>query len=74
MKCPKCGHERSPTDTASGDACPACGLIFEKYLKSRIAATSAAHTCREPIGEDETTQPARLRPLLFHVPDEVEAL
>lgn len=31
--CPKCGHSRQPEDTGSEAECPACGLVFSKWLK-----------------------------------------
>lgn len=34
--CPKCGYTRTPDDTDSEGECPACGLIFEKWLKQRF--------------------------------------
>lgn len=73
-KCPKCGHERSATDTAPEDACPACGLIFTKYLKSRFAAPEIGPTAIERSGEQETTLYTRARALLFQVPDEVDPI
>lgn len=35
--CPKCGHTRQPEDTAPEGECPACGLVFSKWLKSLVA-------------------------------------
>lgn len=83
--CPKCGHQRSPAETASEDACPACGLIFAKYVRARAgttgaarvaaagAATGAAPARVEAGPEDEATLFARAGALLFYVPDEVES-
>jgi len=34
--CPKCGHVRTDTDRSSKAVCPACGLIFKKYLKQHF--------------------------------------
>ena len=34
--CPKCGHTRTAADKAPEGTCPACGIIFEKWLKSRF--------------------------------------
>ena len=33
-KCPKCGHERSEHDSGSLETCPACRLVYRKYLQS----------------------------------------
>jgi hypothetical protein len=73
LTCPKCGHQRSPADTAPEDACPACGLIFAKYLKSRAAQPDAARARGDAGTGEEPALLARARALLFHVPDEVES-
>lgn len=31
-QCPKCGHVRTPEETAAPEQCPACGLYFAKWL------------------------------------------
>ena len=35
--CPKCGHAPLPADQALPAACPACGLIFQKYLEAQLS-------------------------------------
>lgn len=35
--CPKCSYTRQPEDTAPDDICPACDLVFSKWLKSLVA-------------------------------------
>lgn len=35
--CPKCHYERQPQETAPESLCPACGLVFEKWLQSLVA-------------------------------------
>jgi hypothetical protein len=35
--CPKCGHQRQRSDTLAKDRCPACGLIYAKWFRSRFA-------------------------------------
>lgn len=73
-KCPKCGYERLPTDTAPEDACPACGLIFAKYLKSKVAVPGARPAAIDLPHLDETTLLARARKLLLQVPEEINSL
>lgn len=34
--CPKCGYQRQPDDSAPKDICPACELVFSKYLKNLV--------------------------------------
>jgi hypothetical protein len=73
--CPKCAHERTPAETTGEGTCPACGLIFEKYLQARVhVGGSPAARLRSDADEDGLSFTARMRALLFHVPDEVEAL
>src|SRR4051812_47564447 len=77
--CPKCGHERAPDETATDESCPACGLIFAKYLQARAQSSTfrRAHTKPDENGDDdEDALPlaARVKALLFHIPDPVEPL
>lgn len=65
--CPKC-------KAASGgaDVCPACGLIFAKYLKARVAVPAqAAAEPKEKAGE--SSWKAKTRAALLYVPEEVNA-
>ena len=34
MKCPKCGYERTPAETAPAWQCPSCGVAYSKASKS----------------------------------------
>lgn len=34
--CPKCGHTRNPGDGGEPDVCPACDLIFSKWMRNRF--------------------------------------
>lgn len=36
--CPKCKHERTAGDNTNPDTCPACGIIFSKWMKQQFAA------------------------------------
>jgi len=84
QKCPKCDHERAAGETAPEEVCPACGLIFAKYLQARTAPPAAAQVRREVSPEhesaqvgrevsvpDELTRLARFKSMLVYVPDEV---
>jgi hypothetical protein len=68
-KCPKCGYERQPADTAPEEGCPACGLLFSKYLKSKVGGSPA-----RAVAAEEPAQESRLKALLLHVPEAVEPL
>lgn len=74
QKCPKCGYERVAGKTAPEDSCPACGLIYAKYLKTRFAGPAVALAASEPVGGDQGTWRSRAAALLIHVPDEVPVL
>lgn len=73
-KCPKCGHERQAEDTAAAEACPACGLIFEKYLRTRFTAAAPPQGASDAGDATAPTLVERARTLFFHVPDEVPPL
>lgn len=46
--CPKCHYERAEHDTSSELACPSCGLIFSKWLKSLAAEEQWEGEARGP--------------------------
>src|SRR5262245_44503658 len=74
QKCPKCGHQRAPGDATAADVCPACGLIFSKYLKARVAPPVAPVPAGSEVPADgEPALPERVRALFFYVPEEVES-
>jgi hypothetical protein len=47
MKCPKCGYERRPTDSAPDWQCPSCNVAYVK------AAPAQAAELEEDSGESE---------------------
>ena len=66
--CPKCRAE-----SAGQAACPACGLIFAKYLKAQFAAPESRPPQRAEVS-DERSAWSRTKALAFHVPDEVASV
>lgn len=79
QKCPKCGHDRAPVETGPVDVCPACGLIFSKYLRARLAPVAAPAVSAAPggpaaIAAGEPRFMDRVKELALYVPDEVSAL
>ena len=36
--CPKCHYRRQQSDTGSTEICPACGLVFSKWMKQQFRA------------------------------------
>ncbi len=63
MQCPKCQHERQPAATA----CPACGVIYDKYdperaaqlerMRERLAKTRPIYAPAVPEQETSSTTP-----------------
>jgi hypothetical protein len=62
-KCPKCG-----ADSLGLDICAACGIIFAKYLRARIAPP--APRTRGAAQPDEDSLLARANELLLYIPQE----
>jgi len=71
--CPKCGHERAAGETGPEDLCGACGLIFSKYLKSRLAPRAPVATAGA-VEDGEADWFARVKEMALDVPEEVDAL
>ena len=71
-KCPKCNAALAPGDEQARERCPACGLVFAKYLQARAGRPVRA-TAPEPGAEPAADRPALLAWLL-HVPPRVESL
>lgn len=40
--CPKCGHERGDDETGSPESCPACGVIYKKWLRRQLQSARPA--------------------------------
>ncbi|MCZ6804244.1 MAG: hypothetical protein O7D86_10010 [Proteobacteria bacterium] len=36
--CPKCKYVRQTTDDSNPDICPACGIIFSKWMKQQFSS------------------------------------
>jgi hypothetical protein len=77
QKCPKCGHARAAEEAGPADVCPACGLIFSKYLKARLAPVAAPAASAGPgavaIPAGEPPLMDRIRDSALYVPEEVGA-
>jgi ribosomal protein S27AE len=68
-RCPKCGHGTLPHDQSLPAACPACGVILAKV--GTAPARTRAGDPRDGVGTGATA--GRLRDLLLHVPERVDA-
>jgi hypothetical protein len=45
--CPKCGHRNAASGEASSQRCPACGLVFSKYLQSIVLDDSELELAKQ---------------------------
>lgn len=52
IKCPKCAYERRAEDRGDAGICPACGLVFAKWV-SRTLGTAQLRRQEESAGSDE---------------------
>ncbi len=52
--CPKCGHRRQADDSSDRDVCPACGILFSKWMKQQFTPRKEllARTRRRTDGVD----------------------
>lgn len=57
--CPKCAYERRATDSIAPDQCPACGLVFSKWLKSLVGADAVP---AQPVSSSRRTWQSWLLP------------
>lgn len=69
--CPKCGREQDPV--AAAEACPACGLVFVKWLRHRAGLPARGE---EPVAA-ESREPRLLERLwrrAMHVPERTDPI
>jgi len=74
--CPKCRAALDPGAAETRERCPACGLVFAKYLQAQQggpARAPASHMASGPDAEAAAERPALLARLL-QVPARVEGL
>ena len=73
-KCPKCNAALDPGDAEARERCPACGLIFSKYLQAQQGRPARASVpAPEPVAEPAPDRPALLGRLLY-VPARVDSI
>jgi len=65
-KCPKCGYERNPADLGADGVCPACGLVFAKWVSHTLGATRLTRE-EESSGEETNRWGMRLLAMLTRV-------
>jgi hypothetical protein len=70
--CPKCGYERRPADAGDMGACPACGLVFVKWLRHHTGMPARSDVSAVEEGPGEPRFLARLWVRLTYVPERTE--
>jgi len=65
--CPKCGYRRQPMDSAPVDQCPACGLLFEQWLRQRFRK-ARPDINRAPVARLAPVRRAHFATLLLDYP------
>ena len=76
-KCPKCNAALDGADAEARERCPACGLVFSKYLQAQQGRPARASASRPEFGTGTGADPApdRTRPAaLLHVPARVDSV
>ncbi len=68
--CPKCGHKPAHP-AASPEICPACGIIYAKWLKRQLGATAAGTTTQDTGTNTGTGAIYRLQVHLLHTESKV---
>jgi hypothetical protein len=73
IKCPKCGYERKPSDAAATGICPACGLVFAKWV-SRTLGTAPDSGRAESIEEEPDEGRGNLLAVLTYVDPHTDSM
>jgi len=73
-ECPKCHYHRRPIDTHVNSAiCPACGIVYEKWLARQAASPQMKYSTEaESVALDEPDTRERLREFIFYVPENID--
>ncbi len=70
--CPKCKHERQADDKTDPDNCPACGIIFSKWMKQQFSSPETQRATRNKIeASDSPGLKNIISSSLFFVEDKV---
>lgn len=70
--CPKCRHRRKSEESDNPGICPACGLVFAKWIaRDSFVAPSSRQVSATELA-DEPGRLARWATLLWHVPERID--
>ncbi|MBI2993270.1 MAG: zinc ribbon domain-containing protein [Gammaproteobacteria bacterium] len=70
--CPKCGHQRG--DGGAEDSCPACGIVYAKWLKNKLGSAAGVRTSAPARSSSEAGWWASVPGLLMQVEGRVNPL
>jgi hypothetical protein len=75
--CPKCGYKRKESDTAPGDQCPECGIVFSKWLKMQLKPLPPVDSAPSNTARFDVVRKgvwAWLKGKLFHAEPDIDAI
>jgi hypothetical protein len=52
--CPKCNYERQADDKTDSDTCPACSIIFSKWMKQQFSSPETQRATRNKVETSDT--------------------
>ena len=64
--CPKCSYQRQAKDSSDPNSCPACGIVFSKWLKSQLSAARPVARLEEENSEPNGGVVAFISAWLFY--------
>lgn len=72
-ECPKCHYHRQPVDAqVNADICPACGIVYTKWLARRAASNESSNDEPQPFSINEEEKRQTFREFIFYVPENID--
>lgn len=69
--CPKCNYERQAAEKTDPDICPACGIIFSKWMKQQFSSPKSKNTTIDESNSHVPDLISIISSSLFYVEDKV---
>ena len=69
--CPKCNHERQTEENVNPDICPACGIIFSKWMKQQFSSPTTQDITNAKTESNVSGLISIISSSLFFVEDKV---
>ncbi|MET0355672.1 MAG: hypothetical protein ABW044_02785 [Cellvibrio sp.] len=76
-ECPKCRYRRQAIDAQVNEAiCPACGIVYEKWLSRQTSLTTPNKPVAPEIAEEGEDEEVRqtFRQFIFYVPENIDPI